>query len=103
MGQAVTVIEKQSSTPGVVRYEINRSVTGTGHEVYRSPEEAQGDAPSDLLARTVFDQGGVASVHIYGNVITVHLLDGATPAGIKEAIENVYIFYKEGVEVVYPT
>ena len=36
MGQPVTVIEKPSSHPGVVRYETNRALTGMGHEVYRS-------------------------------------------------------------------
>ncbi|MBI2704179.1 MAG: hypothetical protein HYX32_02645 [Actinobacteria bacterium] len=102
MGQPVTVIEKPTSTPGVIRYEINRTVTGTGHEVYRSIDDAQGDAPSDLLGRVLFGHGGIASVHIYGNVITVHLADGAASTGIREAIENVYIFYKEGVEVAPP-
>lgn len=102
MGQAVTVIEKPSSTPGVVRFEINRSITGTGHEIYRSADEAAGDAPSDELARRLFAHGGVESVHVYANIITVHLQSGATSAGLKEILENLYIFYKEGVEVALP-
>src|SRR4051794_30496662 len=102
MGQPVTVIEKQSRTPGIVRYEINRSVTGTGHEVYRSAEDAIGEAPSDLLARKLFEHGGIASVHVYANIITVHLAEGASSAGLKEIVENLYIFYGEGVEVAPP-
>src|SRR6266851_2286902 len=99
MGQPVTVIEKPSSTPGVVRYEINRTITGTGHEVYRSAADAAGDRPSDPLARKLFEHGGIQSVHVYGNVITVHLAADGSSAGIKEVIENLYIFYTEGVEV----
>ena len=44
----------------------------------------------------------VESVHIYGNIITVHLPAGGSSAGLKEVIENLYIFYKEGVEVAKP-
>ncbi len=33
MGQPVTVIEKPSSHPGVVRYETNRVLTGMGHDL----------------------------------------------------------------------
>jgi hypothetical protein len=102
MGQPVTVIEKPSRKPGVVRFETNRTLSGTGHEVYRSPDDAWGDAPSDELARLLFAHGGVASVHVYSNVITVHLADGGSSAGLKDVIENLYIFYKEGVEVAPP-
>ena len=35
MGQPITVVEKPSSTPGVARFETNRSLTGMGHERYR--------------------------------------------------------------------
>jgi len=32
MGQPINVVEKPSSTPGLARFEINRSLTGMGHE-----------------------------------------------------------------------
>lgn len=102
MGQPVTVIEKPTSSPGVVRFEINRTVSGTGHEVYRSAEDAAAQTPSAELARKLFAHGGIDAVHIYGNIITVHLTQGHTSAGLKEVIENLYIFYKEGVEVAPP-
>jgi len=102
MGEPVTVIERQTSVPGVIRFQINRSVSGTGHEVFRSAADAQAQTPSAKLARALFEQGGIQAVHIYGNIITVHLASGQTGAALKPIIESLYIFYKEGVEVAYP-
>jgi hypothetical protein len=102
MGQPVTVIEKPSSTPGVVRYEINRTITGMGHENYRSAADAVGPTPADELARRLFERGGIASLHMNANMITVHLADASPPTGIKEIIEGMYIYYGPGVEVVIP-
>ena len=41
MGQPVTVIEKHSTHGGLARYEVNRVLTGTGHEVYRAGQRVQ--------------------------------------------------------------
>jgi hypothetical protein len=38
MGQPINVVEKPSRTPGIARFEINRSLTGMGHERYASVE-----------------------------------------------------------------
>ena len=97
MGQPITVIQKPTSTPGVVRFEINRSLTGMDHERYPSLDAAQGDRPPDRVARLLFERGGIESVHIYSNEITVHLADGASPDGITELIESLFIHYTEGV------
>ena len=35
MGQMVAVTEKPSTSPGVVRFELNRALTGMGHEHFR--------------------------------------------------------------------
>ena len=102
MGQPVTVIEKSSARPGVVRYETNRVLSGMGHERFRSADDAQGDTPSDRLARRLFERGGIESVHVNANVVTVHLADGSPPTGIKELIEDLYTYYRPGVEVVVP-
>jgi hypothetical protein len=102
MGQPVTVIEKPSARPGVVRYETNRVLSGMGHEYFRSADDAQGDTPSDRLAERLFERGGIDALHVNANVITVHLSDGSPPAGIKELIEDLYTYYREGVEVVIP-
>jgi hypothetical protein len=102
MGQPVTVIEKPSSTPGVVRFETNRVLTGTGHEFYRAGEEIHGRKWCDELARRLCEHGGVASVHMNASIITVHLDEGASPAGLREVIETMFIYYGPGVEVVMP-
>src|SRR5262245_50375578 len=104
MGQPVTVVEKPTSRSGVVRFEINRTVSGMGHEVYRSmaDAEAAGDAPTGELARRLFAHGGIKAVHIYANIITVHLADGGTSTGIRGVIEDLYLFYTEGVVPTVP-
>jgi hypothetical protein len=102
MGQRITVIEKPSSTPGVLRYELNRNLSGMGHKIYRSLDDATHPSPADELARRLFERGGVASVHVYGNIVTVNLADGRPPQGIKELIEELYVYYGPGVEVVMP-
>jgi hypothetical protein len=97
MGQPVTVIEKPSSRAGVVRFEINRVLTGMGHEVYRSAPTTGAHRPADVLARRLFERGGVRSVHVNGSVITIELSDNRTD-GIKDIIENLYTYYVPGVE-----
>ncbi len=102
MGQPISVVQKPSSKPGVVRFEINRSLTGMGHERYRSAEDATGDRPPDALARRLFEHGGVAAVHVYSNVITVELAEGGTDEGMRELIEELFIHYREGVQPSLP-
>ncbi|MFM7069626.1 MAG: hypothetical protein ACKOYM_09220 [Actinomycetes bacterium] len=102
MGQPVTVVEKPSASPGVVRFEINRTLTGMGHERYWPNQPVEGDRPPDELARRLFDRGGLESVHINSNVITVFLTRGADTAGIAEIINDLYTYYRPGVEVPTP-
>ncbi len=102
MGQPISVVQKQGSRPDVVRFEINRSLTGMGHERYRSVEDARDDRPPDVLARRLLERGGVDAVHVYSNVITVDLADGGTAEGMKELIEELFIHYREGVQPSIP-
>lgn len=102
MGQPVTVVEKPSANPGVVRFEINRSITGMGHERYTSGDDALSDRPPDELARRLFAHGNVDRLHINSNVITVELLRGHTTEGIREIVEDLFTYYRPGVEVVIP-
>jgi hypothetical protein len=109
MGQPIAVTRKPSSRPGVVRFEINRSLTGMGHERYRSASEAAGDRPPDVLARRLFevaDRGGpgdaIRAIHVYSNVISIEAADGADGAALdvdalEDAIRSLYIHYKDGV------
>lgn len=99
MGQPVTVIEKPSLRGGTVRYELNRALTGMGHERYLPDDVIVGDRPVDVLARRIFERGGVDRLHINGSVVTVDLAKGGSSAGIKEVIEGLYTYYRPGVEV----
>jgi hypothetical protein len=96
MGQSVTVIAKPSSNPEVVRFEINRSLTGMGHERYSSLDDIVRDRPVDEVARRILQHGGVEAVHVNSSVITVRLAGGSTGAGLQEIIENLFRFYPDG-------
>jgi hypothetical protein len=97
VGQPITVVERPTPRPDVVRFEINRSLTGMAHERYASRADATGNRPPDELARRLFDHGGVEAVHIYSNVITVDLATGASAGGLDEVIADLFIHYVPGV------
>jgi len=96
MGQQVTVIEKPSSRAGLVRFEINRVLTGMGHETYSGAPDAGANRPPDVLARRLFARGGIKTVHINGSVITIELEETGTE-GIRQIIEGLYTYYVPGV------
>ena len=95
MGQPITVVEKPSPRPGVARFETNRSLTGMGHERYRSVEDVLADRPVDELARRLFATGGVASVHVNGSVITVQLTGSLESGQLLDVIRGLYIHYPQ--------
>ncbi len=99
MGQPVTVVKKPSSNPGVVRFEINRSITGMGHERYTEAPGEVRDRPCDELARRIFAHNGVDNVHMNSNVITVKMAFGADESALQETIESLFTHYRPGVEV----
>jgi hypothetical protein len=98
MGQLVGVVEKSSTTPGVVRFELNRSLTGMGHERFTSLLDAVGTTPAAALARQLFASGRVAAVHVYGNMVTVDVEKGYDSSGLADIIREMYRFWKPGVE-----
>lgn len=102
MGQQITVTKKTSPRPGVVRIDINRSLTGMAHERYVAGVGITGDRPPDVLARRLFDRGGVSAVHIHGNVITIELASGADDHGLEELVTDLYIHYRQGVTPSFP-
>jgi len=98
MGQLVTVLEKPSNRPGIVRYVLNRALTGMGHERYTPERPPVDDRPADELARRLLDTGQVSGVSINGNVVTVELASNSAD-GLKEVIEDLYTYYVPGVEI----
>ena len=103
MGQLITVSRKLAIRPDVAIFELNRSLTGMGHERYMSAADAVRDRPVDELARRLFAAGGVEGVHVYSNMVTVDLSAGATADGMEEIIHGLFTYYRPGVEVVEPT
>ena len=97
MGQPITVAEKPSATPGIVRFELNRSLTGMGHERYPTRESATGERVVDELVRRLFDTGKVSGVHVYSNMVTVDLAKGMDSTGLGQVIHDLFIYYTPGV------
>ena len=95
MGQLVSVIEKPSSRPGIVRYVLNRALTGMGHERFVDGQEITGDRPADELARRLLVTGQVSGVSLNGNVVTVELSTN-DPSGLKDIIVDLYTYYVPG-------
>ena len=102
MGQPVTVREVPSARAGVVRFETNRALTGTGHENYVAGDEVLGDRPPDAIARRLFERGGIDRIHVNSNVVTVELARGYDAEGIEDIISDLYTYYRPGVPVPTP-
>ena len=95
VGQPITVVEKKSPQPGVYRFEINRPLTGMGHERYVAGNEIEGERPVDEIARRLFAHGGIDAVHANGSVITVELARGGSDKGLADIIRDLFIYYHE--------
>jgi hypothetical protein len=102
MGEPVTVIEKPSNNHGVVRFETNRWFTGMGHERYTAGQPIHRHRPADRLASLLLGTGRAEEVHVYGQSVTVKLLPGCNAEGFKALIEDLYTYYRPGVEVPDP-
>src|SRR6478735_7966730 len=101
MGQPVAVVVKPSSTPGVVRLEANRNLTGMGHEEFRTAADAVGPRPAASLARQLLATGHVEKIHMFGNIVTVDLLRGFTVDGLSDVMRDMYQYWKPGMEPSY--
>ncbi len=102
MGQKIRVTERPGTKTGRVVFDLNRSLTGMGHERYHSGADAVGNRPCDVLARRLFEEPGVRSVHIHSNVVTVELDPGASGADLADIITDLFTYYRPGVEVAEP-
>jgi hypothetical protein len=99
MGQQVSVIEKPSPRPGVLRFETNRSLTGMGHERFTSVADAVGPRPAASLARQLLATGKVDSVYIYGNIVSVDVAKGFTGDGLADVVRDMYQYWKPGMDL----
>lgn len=98
MGQMVAVTEKPSSSPGIVRFEMNRALTGMGHEHFTSAAEAIGNRPPDELARRLFATEQVDAVHIFSNIVTVELARGGDAAPLAGIVRTLYQYWQPGMK-----
>lgn len=98
MGQLVAVTEKPSAAPGVVRFELNRTLTGMGHDVFASAADAFGPRPAAELARRLFATGQVDAVHVYANIVTVELAPGGVPEPLHEVVRTLYRYWQPGMK-----
>ena len=97
MGQLVAVEQKAGGASTVVRFETNRSLTGSGHERFTSASEAKGPRPAAVIARRFFESGHVSWVHVYGNCITASLEAGASQTGLNDIVRDLYQYWKPGM------
>lgn len=98
MGQLVSVVQRPSATPGLVRFEANRNLTGMGHERFTSVDQAVGPRPAAALARLLLSTGKLDSVHIFGNMITVNLAKGHDADGLSDVVRDMYQYWKPGMQ-----
>ena len=98
MGQLVGVSEKPGLVPHIVRFETNRTLSGSGHERFLSPADAYGATPSDELARRLFATGRVEAVHVMSNIVTVDLGKGYDSTGLADVVRNLYQYWQPGME-----
>ena len=68
MGQPVDVKQTVAGVPGRIRFELNRTLTGQGHERFASAAQAIGPRPAAELARRLFASGAVTGVHLFANI-----------------------------------
>ena len=93
----MTVEQKAGGSSTVVRFETNRSLTGSGHERFTAASQAKGPRPAAVIARRFFESGHVSWVHVYGNIITASLEAGASQAGLNEIVRDLYQYWKPGM------
>lgn len=70
-----------------------------GHERYAGAPGPELDRPCDELARRLFAHGGVNTVHINSNVITIDMMGGVDEDAFGETIEELFTYYRPGVEI----
>jgi hypothetical protein len=100
MGQSVQIIGKRQLRPGVLRIEVDRSLTSSAHESYSDPSALArlgSPTPAATLAARLFATGNVGAVHVFSNIVTVQLTGEASEDELEEEVRNLFIHYRPGV------
>jgi hypothetical protein len=102
MGQPVRVTSRRYDGALCVRLELDRSITGMGHESYRSAPSAERGRPVDMLAARLFETDVVSAVHAFSNIVTITLRPESEGDRSVEALqgvaEDLFIHYRPGVQ-----
>ncbi|MFM8001076.1 MAG: hypothetical protein ACKPAJ_01485 [Actinomycetota bacterium] len=98
MGQPVDVKQSQAGVAGRIRFELNRTLTGQGHEKFTSASQAVGPRPAAELARRLFDSGAVLGVHVFANIVTIDLVPGSRDGDLAKIVTNLHQYWKPGMK-----
>lgn len=98
MGQPVDVKQSATGTTGRIRFELNRTLTGQGHEKFTSASQAIGPRPAAELARRLFNTGAVIGVHIFANIVTVDLVAGSRDSDLAQIVTDLHQYWKPGMK-----
>ena len=98
MGQPVDVKQTAAGVPGRIRFELNRTLTGQGHERFTSAAQAIGPRPAAELARRLFSSGVVTGVHLFANIVTVDLLPGSRDGDLAQIVTDLHQYWKPGMK-----
>jgi hypothetical protein len=95
MGQEITVTAHPGSSPTIVLFDCNRSITGMAIERYASLDDTRGSRPPDVLARRLFDLGATR-VTVYSSVVTVEAPEdrwAELEPRVEETIRHLFGYY----------
>ncbi|MFM9121968.1 MAG: hypothetical protein ACKOQX_03700 [Actinomycetota bacterium] len=98
MGQPVDVKQSQAGVAGRIRFELNRTLTGQGHEKFTSASQAVGPRPAAELARRLFDSGAVLGVHVFANIVTIDLVPGSRDGDLAKIVTDLHQYWKSGMK-----
>jgi hypothetical protein len=98
VGQPVDVKQTAAGVPGRIRFELNRTLTGQGHERFTSAAQAIGPRPAAELARRLFSSGVVTGVHLFANIVTVDLVPGSRDGDLAQIVTDLHQYWKPGMK-----
>ena len=98
VGQPVDVKQTAAGVAGRIRFELNRTLTGQGHERFTSASQAIGPRPAAELARRLFSSGAVTGVHLFANIVTVDLVPGSRDDDLAQIVTDLHQYWKPGMK-----